>query len=229
MILTKNDIENIAVNVLIDFRNTTGINEIFTAIDQLATDYLGLEIAFEKLADDDNFCGLTAYEDTYLKLDVGGLEKVVKIRKNQIVLDRSFIEIGRVRELCGKRRFTLAHEVAHQILYSMENDEDKKKYAKAYSMREAHTPRELKTFEDWNEWQANYLGAALLMPKTSIDHIMNAIRCRKTTYKKGSYEDIQHLVDVCVDIFHVSRSAALIRLKNLGYVAERNTKGVVYA
>ena len=29
--------------------------------------------------------------------------------------------------------------------------------------------RELKTREDWNEWQANVLGAAILMPQREID------------------------------------------------------------
>ena len=35
--------------------------------------------------------------------------------------------------------------------------------------RQAYSLRELKTREDWNEWQANVLGAAILMPQREID------------------------------------------------------------
>ena len=37
------------------------------------------------------------------------------------------------------------------------------------SARTAYSLRELKTREDWNEWQANVLGAAILMPQREID------------------------------------------------------------
>ena len=38
--------------------------------------------------------------------------------------------------------------------------------------RQAYTPRELKTREDWNEWQANVLGAAILLPQKEVDLAM---------------------------------------------------------
>ncbi len=37
-------------------------------------------------------------------------------------MDASFIQPGQVYKLCGKRRFTLAHECAHQILFQMESE-----------------------------------------------------------------------------------------------------------
>ena len=81
---------------------------------------------------------------------------------NKGLQDESFIRSGNVQRFCAKRRFTLAHECAHQILFQLESDEVKTSCEMKYSARTAYTPRELKTREDWNEWQANVLGAAIV-------------------------------------------------------------------
>lgn len=90
-----------------------------------------------------------------------------------MLLDSSFIAPGNVRKLCGKRRFTLAHECAHQILFQLETDEQKEACRKLYAERRAYSLRDLKSNEDWNEWQANALGAAILMPQQEIDLHLN--------------------------------------------------------
>ena len=71
--------------------------------------------------------------------------------------------------LFRRRRFTLAHECAHQILFQFASDDEKEMYTNAYSARNSYLPYELKTREDWNEWQANVLGAAILLPQTEVD------------------------------------------------------------
>ena len=68
-----------------------------------------------------------------------------------------------MRKLCGKRRFTLAHECAHQLLFHLESEDTKAACRKLYAERRTYSLRDLKSNEDWNEWQANVLGAAILM------------------------------------------------------------------
>lgn len=231
MILTRDDLEIIAENIILDFKKETGIDTSFTLIEQLATDYLKIRVTFERLSNDSGFCGITAYKDTNFKTIVDGNEKIICIKKNQIILDSDFMEVGKVKELCGKRRFTLAHEVAHQILFSLENEDEKLKYDKMYSKRKAHTIRELKTFEDWNEWQANALGAALLMPKASVTAFMEAfqieINKKMPVHLRSMSLYADYIIDCFCEHFHVSKSAAIIRLKHLGYIAER--REVAYA
>lgn len=124
MILSQRQIEEIAAAVTKDF------NEFFfgaedekvrlpqaTPIDQLAKDYLGLTVSFAKLSSDGSICGLTAFADTEYTVEERGTIRKIPLRKNQVLLDESFIQPGQVKKLCGKRRFTLAHECAHQILY----------------------------------------------------------------------------------------------------------------
>ena len=123
MILSHAQIEDIAAATTKDF------NKFFfgeseqqkraiprgTPIDQFASQYLGLNVSFAKLSSDGNLCGVTAYSDTEYIVETDGITKTIPLKRNQVLLDLSFIE--RASKLCGKRRFTLAHECAHQILY----------------------------------------------------------------------------------------------------------------
>ena len=128
-----------------------------------------------------------------------------------------------IRKLCGKRRFTLAHECAHQILFQMETDKIQEACRRKYSARTAYSLRELKTREDWNEWQANVLGAAILMPQREIDlAVAYYAKGRKLISYDGTfaYWDKVALDRICQQ-FGVSKTAAVIRLKQLGHLETR--------
>lgn len=231
MILSHLQIEEIAAAVTKDF------NEFFfgkraapethyaraTPIDQLAGDYLGLRVSYARLSEDGSICGLTAYADTEYTATYQGAARVIPLKANEVLLDSGFMEPGQVRARCGKRRFTLAHECAHQILFQMESDEAQRACEASYSPRIAYSLRDLKTREDWNEWQANALGAALLMPQREIDRAMyHLARGRKLIDYEGwfGYGDLMVLRQLCQTL-GVSRSAAVIRLRQLGYTEER--------
>ncbi len=216
MYLTKQQLENMGAAVLQNFRNATGIYTRFTPIDQLAKDYLGLNVKFAKLSDDGKVCGLTAYADTNYSVFVDGHENIYPVKANDIIMDIGFIDTPEhVYELCGKRRFTLAHECAHQILFGLESEEEKAKHRKMYSERQAYSCRDLKSREDWNEWQANALGAALLMPADSIQELMQNYRIM--SYAGRLMKRDRDLVTDLSRLFSVSYSAMNIRLENLGY------------
>lgn len=98
------------------------------------------------------------------------------------------------QKMCGKRRFTLAHECAHQILFQMESGEVKQSFRRVYSERRPYSFRELKDKEDWNEWQANALGATLLMPQAEIQRAMQRYaKGRKLTKYGGRYSYADNL------------------------------------
>lgn len=80
--------------------------------------------------------------------------------------------------------------------------------------------RVLRTQEDWNEWQANALGAAILMPQSEVDRAMWFINSGKplTCYGWRFYDKDQVKMDTFCGAFGVSRSAAAIRLEQLGYL-----------
>lgn len=231
MILSHTQIEEIAAAVTKDF------NEFFfgkhaafetyyaqaTPIDQLAGDYLGLRVSFAHLSDDGSICGLTAYTDTEYASTCRGVTRLIPLKANEVLLDSSFVEPGQVKARCGKRRFTLAHECAHQLLFQMESDEAQRSHKEAYSPRTAYSLRDLKTREDWNEWQANALGAALLMPQREIDRAMRYLTQGRKLINYGgcfNYGDRTTLSQLCQTL-GVSKSAAVIRLRQMGYLEDR--------
>ena len=230
MILSHKQIEEIAAAVTKDF------NEFFfgkeadevrvaraTPIDQLAKDYLGLNVSFARLSSDGSICGLTAYADTEYIVEEMGIKRTIPLRQNQVLLDEGFIKPGQVQKLCGKRRFTLAHECAHQILYSMEDEAIRAACQQKYAARTAYSLRDLKSREDWNEWQANVLGAAILMPQKEIDLAMWYFARGKTLINyegRFAYRDRLSLSMICSQL-GVSRAAAVIRLRHLGYIEDR--------
>ena len=163
--------------------------------------------------------GLTAYVDTEYQIEVDGSQRSIFLKTNDVVLDKSFIEPGNIRKLCGKRRFTLAHECAHQILFQLDADDRKIACHKRPEVRKKGS-RVLRTQEDWNEWQANSLGAAILMPQSEVDRAMWFINSRKplTCYGWRFYNKDQVKIDTFCGVFGVSRSAAAIRLEQLGYL-----------
>ena len=231
MILSQKNIEEIAAAVTRDF------NEFYfgcssedtrrmargTPIDQFAKEYLGMIVSFARLSSDGSICGLTAYADTEYITEEMGVKRVIPLRKNQILMDASFIQPGQVYKLCGKRRFTLAHECAHQILFQMESETVRSSCTQKYSARTAYSLRDLKTREDWNEWQANVLGAAILMPQKEIDLAMWYFAGgKKLINYEGvfAYRDKLSLTMLCQQLA-VSKSAAVIRLRQLGYIEDR--------
>ena len=128
MILSQKQIEEIAAAVTEDFNKFffgTESEEVrmarATPIDQFARDYLGLQVSFARLSSDGSICGLTAYADTEYIVEEKGVRRTLPLKCNQVLLDESFIHQGQIKKLCGKRRFTLAHECAHQILYPMKS------------------------------------------------------------------------------------------------------------
>ena len=231
MILSYAQLENIAAATIKDFNNfffgtdekVQNVMPSATPIDQFASQYLNLNVSFTRLSSDGTLCGLTAYEDTEYICDFCGVTRTIPIKRNQILLDSSFIEPSNVRKLCGKRRFTLAHECAHQILYQLESDEGKLACRKLYAERKCYSLRDLKTREDWNEWQANVLGAAILMPQKEIDLAVWRFNGGKKLINYDGY--MAYMDRLCIkmmcDRFGVSKTALVIRLRQLGFLEDR--------
>ncbi|MCD7887492.1 MAG: ImmA/IrrE family metallo-endopeptidase [Clostridiales bacterium] len=232
MILSHSDIEDIAAAVTWDFdRFFFGADDREkrqyvqpTPIDQLAKEYLKLNVTFANLSQDGSILGLTTYADTQFEIIQNGYSRILPLKRNQIVLDSSFIQPGNVRRMCGRRRFTLAHECAHQILFQLEKDESKLAHRRAYAERRVHTTRTLKTHEDWNEWQANALGAAILMPRAEVERAMWSLTLHQPLTSYGGYlfGDDQFLLKEFCSTFGVSKTAASIRLEHLGYLERRS-------
>ena len=166
MILSHDMIEAYAICYLDSFSRRCHLEEVSpnkrkyaraTPIEQFATQYLGLELLYTKLSDVGSVLGITAYEDTAYQYTADGKVKTVPLLKNQVLLDTSLAP-NKLRDInrC-RRRFTIAHECAHQILFRMESFENREVCRRMYDLGQPFSMRDLKTREDWDEWQANAL------------------------------------------------------------------------
>jgi len=219
MKLSYNDIERIAETELISFtgglvRSAWAIKPI--PIEEFAVNHLGLRIVYTRLSNNGESLGITTYADTDIELNRYCKKEKIHVLKDTILLD----ECLRVSQEWqhserGRKRFTIAHECAHQIVYRMESSGRQSELELKYSAR-TFSLREMKILDSWSEWQANALAAALLMPKKYISLLL---RGRRITYygKRLNHPDKFIFDDMCYK-FGVSQTALTLRLKQLGYI-----------
>ena len=218
MKLSYDDIDRIAENELIRFtgglvRQERSIKP--TAIENLAMHYLGLRIIYTRLSNDGQTLGITTYADTDIKLNRYCRAETIHVLKDTILLDECLKESQdwQHSEL-GRRRFTIAHECAHQILYRMESENRQTELEQQYSAR-TFSLREMKTLDSWSEWQANAMAAALLMPKKYIALMLNDRRIN--FYGRRLNRPDRFIFDSMCYRFKVSKTAMKLRLRQLGY------------
>ncbi|MFI3327414.1 MAG: ImmA/IrrE family metallo-endopeptidase [Clostridia bacterium] len=236
MVMSHKALEFYGKNILEIYEKTDTIDLNILPIEKLATEYLKLKIKYATLSSDGSIYGLTAYADTEFHVKTTNGIKAISIKSNQILLEKAFLYPQYKRKLFGKHRFTLAHEVAHQLLFSLESTEDRENFNIVYSKKKSHSVREIKTIEDWNEWQANVLASILLMPKDKVDYFMFLVSPNKKIINYDNWFDeidIPKIKSFC-ELFGVSKTAAIIRLDKLGYIENkkrmdyRNPLDIVY-
>lgn len=223
VVLSKSNLDELANVVLSDFYSGAWPEFEPIDIDRLAAEYLNLTVCYENLSSDGSILGVAAYGGCTLALP----HIQIDLCPGMVLLDRSLISEDKATyPLEGRRRFTLAHECAHQILYRYESAISQEQICRPYSQRRAFSLRELKTHEDWNEWQANALGAALLMPKKLLDRaLFTFANGEKLACFAGSLspEGYKCLVNMS-RFLGVSHTALMIRLKYFDYLEERRAR-----
>ena len=141
--------------------------------------------------------GIKVFEE-YLPEDVSGLivvdeEEWPKYNSNKFI-------IVNLADSAARRRFTIAHELAHFILH--------KEDSKLYAHRDM-PDNGIRKSDDF-EQEANYFAANVLMPEELVREKIEVI--------KDSWGEIpiSVLAQAIAASFGVSKSAATIRLRQLG-------------
>ncbi len=143
-------------------------------------------------------------------------EQETSVKEDTIFLDEALFEAKNERLM----RFTLAHECAHRIIARIEEKRTGISFRRRYNRETPYTCRELVTAEDWCEWQANALAAALLIPKSYLQpHLIRWGKPRKLTSYGGRFNTPDYAI-VCelAKRFHVSETVVKIRLGETGHL-----------
>ena len=101
-------------------------------------------------------------------------------------------------------------------------DRNKSACRRRYNDKKSYTAKELKSKEDWNEWQANVLGAAILMPRRDVSILAESMlgdRKIIVAFDRCSEYDASIIRNLS-EFFHASPVAVKIRLQRLGYLED---------
>ena len=219
-ILSRKDIEEIAQRIVTAYYalpEVKGCMNKRVDPEVLATQVLGLNLDYEHLSLDGETLGLTTFGEMGVEVfDVEGQPFWYMLDGKTILVERDLKDdITKV----GRCNFSIAHECSHQALKMLFPREYGVTPSKVPAVHFYKANSEIrKPIKDWEEWQANTLAAAVLMPQEAIDYGMyvfglgEKISMLNRVYNRKIYDQFCCLADY----LGTSKKALAIRLKSLG-------------
>jgi hypothetical protein len=215
--ISQKDIEIIGESVLRDYNKRSISRNLFPFdIAAFAKEYLKLDIYHRRLSDSGKLMGLTTYRDILLELEFATGNVEIKVPEDTILVEEKLLSYENRR----RERFTVAHECAHQVIARIEERQTGSSFRNKLESGRTYSCRELKTAEDWSEWQANSLGAVLLMPRFDVTAELNKgfAPFRPTLYGNRFNSHDYRRIKALADRYEVSFMAMVVRLRELGFI-----------
>jgi len=227
-IISKNQMDDIATMTLREYMPWALEYPQMVDIEKLSEEGLFLTIQNKMLGFSNAVLGMTAFED------VEGIPCLDDMF-NPITIDLPAGTVLIHSWLIGyenryRRRFTIAHECSHWMLHRTYHSPSNQKYqfrmqrSPYIACRSVNIERpqhHLETDDDWEEWQADSLAAALLMPLAPFRHLAENLIYGKgyRFFSEGKVtSDRIDIVEEISDRFMVSKTAVEIRLRQLGLI-----------
>lgn len=231
-ILRQSDFDDIATLVLEEYMPEVLRTPQAVDVEALVKDDFYLDVDYAKLSPEGEILGLIAFDETEFRPYGASNAEVMQLQPGQVLLDGSLVD----GKLFTRRRFTMAHELSHWICHRAYHSEDKRGYELRTnrSMIACRTEnieqnrRRQKYYDDsyWEEWQADHLAAAMLMPKEMFREVCKEVLRDHGIYKGylAAGKDNVVAYDVIREVakkFFVSARAAQIRMLRLGFINAR--------
>jgi len=186
-------------------------------VDDFAEFHLNARIDFANLSQDGLTLGCTCFNDGVLMVwnDTRTKEIPLDVERGWILIDNEILDC----EVEGRTRFTIIHECAHWILhprfyYQKPGEKIPRIKCTIYQVEDKNGRLPM-TDDEIREWQANRLGAALIMPANTVKMLLadklglNDINVLSPV----NYSD--SLIREMAAVYNVSKSSMSIRLKTL--------------
>lgn len=188
-------------------------------IDRIA-EKLKLNVIYEQIAEPDkDKIGFTSDGKTPLLVNRDGKIYSIVFKKNTIVLDRFLLQPNEE----NRRRFTLAHEIGHILLMKADPSHNAACFNRVYDNERVYNLAELRERMNLGEWQANTMGAALLMPRYLMNDIVKRLFGRTTIPVFGDstfLPDMKPILSRMSKLLVVSYTAMIIQLKKYNLLEE---------
>lgn len=206
--LSRADLERIAGTVVYRYYPQCGTLPVPIDPSEVASLVMGLNISYYPLSEDGTILGMACFQNTEIGVRDSFGTHIIKLTGRDIVIDSSLR-----KDQSGRRNFTIAHELAHHVLVRLYPDD----YQELLDCRKHVLYRGSRDPSDWDEWQADVMAAAILMPPETVLYCMylfglnermdteNAV-CKAKMY--GRLCDMAAYLDV-------SRKALAIRMRQM--------------
>lgn len=232
--LSRSDIEIIAERVICQYKEVcVPAQHICYTVDatQLA-EVLGYKIEYVHITKDGSILGQTSTSSIWTSIYDNNMNRMCfELDGSTILIEKRLLNDLR---MVGRKNFTIAHEIAHQIinrLYPEMYDTQNRIFC---DYRRSTKPK--KEIVDWREWQADALAAALLLPLDVLQDSMFVFGLgekMKMLSRKYSSANFSLFCDMA-DYLQVSRTALSYRMEQFGLLvnnrlvieAENRRKGV---
>ena len=195
--LSRNDIETISEKFVKAYFELPEIkkSQVYRIEPELMLEkVLGLTIEYMHLSYDGSILGMTSFGELGVQVFENNDDEAFFFLDGKTVLVES--DLNYDNNLKGRKNFTLMHEGSHQIfkmLFPNDYGITEKSAGVHYYKATADTEKS-RIITDWEEWQANTLAAAILLPRCLIEKGMflfglgDKIECLNKIYYPAVYE-----------------------------------------
>lgn len=180
---------------------------------------LGFTVDYQYLTRDGSILGKTASGRMWITVfDSDKTEILYELDDRTILIEKRLLFSPRN---VGRKNFTIAHELAHQIINRTFPETGGVECRVFCDYRRSVQPRKVE--RDWHEWQADALAAALLLPPDAISDAMFLFGLGDKMKVLSRKYAQNHYVRFCdmAEFLQVSRTALAYRMEQLGLL-ERN-------
>ena len=223
--ITNDALELYAEDIIRDFKPDLLKYPQSIEVDNFLEFYLGLQVEYKRLTRENRLLGMTIFDDGIIQVfnEYTGKAEFLRVSEGTVLIDISLTS----KRNENRRRFTCMHEGSHWLLHrhSFPKDKWNNEYMvsrkiqtdNSMSRRERESIRRM-------ERQADYLAAAILIPKTTLRMLFrdfckewDIIPPRKIIRGDGGLAFM--LAELTAERYGVSHKAATIRLEKLGAIA----------
>ena len=219
--LTRADIEWIAGRIVTAYLKLPAVQKELEGVIQpgiLIRELLCLSVEYRTLSWNGSILGLTSCAEVLVTVyDDSGHPEYFPLDGKTLLIDSGLAAEGANE---GRIQFTLIHEACHQIYRML----FPWAYRDSIAERRVYfcTPHRSKGRRDWEEWRADTLTSAILMPPAMIRDNMAAFGLGEKLARLNRVFAPREYACFCEMAAHmgVSRQALAIRLKQLGLLEQ---------
>lgn len=223
-VLSRDMIDTFAENFISDFKPEALTTPMEINVDDFLENYLGITPDYQYLAHKLIYLGMTVFHDTNKIVvfhPIAQKAEYISAKADTVIFDTRLLEASQEH----RYRFTAGHESGHIVFHRDYFDHmarmskffnmDIMEFIQCRSLPNGETKKgNLKTNNDWLEWQANQFSSSLLMPKTAVLKLIDEF---DLTSDFGVYDALIEMENV----FNVSFEAATHRLSGMRMIKQQ--------